>query len=411
MVKSSNCNSMNEATSGKAPGRTRGPRRRVGTVVAILAVVAASIAAWSAMSADPVEQLTTVTVQRGDLAKTVTAVGSLQPKEYVDVGTQVSGQLQKVYVEVGDRVQKGDLIAEIDPTRYESAVRNDRATLQSLRAQLVQREAELELAQQQLERNRRMLAEHAISEDTVEQLAATAKVAQASVAALEAQIAAAEATVEGSLANLGYTKIYAPMNGTVVSQTSLEGQTVNATQQAPVIVQIANLDVMTVWAEVAEADVNEIAPGMDAWFTTLGMGERSWHSKVRQVQPTPEIANDVVLYKVLIDVDNTEQLLLPSMTVQVFFLLGEATNVPLVPLNALKTPPNSEAGMYLASVLTEEGPQFRRVTIGISDRTTAEVVSGLEVGDRLIVGSAVGSASSMGAANRDHRPPRMGPRL
>src|SRR5690606_25601543 len=226
--------------------------------------------------------------------------------------------------------QEGDLIAEIDPTRYESIVRNDRATLESLRAQLAQREAELALARQQLERNVRMLAERAVSQDAVDQLAATVRVAEASVTALQAQIKAAEATLEGDIANLGYTKIYAPMSGTVVSQTSLEGQTVVASQQAPVIVQIANLDVMTVWAEVAEADVHKIEPGMPAWFTTLGMADRTWRGTVRQILPMPEVLNDVVLYKVLIDVDNSERLLLPQMTVQVFFLQGEARDVPVV---------------------------------------------------------------------------------
>jgi membrane fusion protein, macrolide-specific efflux system len=400
-------NGMNRA----APAKARGRRNRLWISAAVLAAAIAGVGLWHFLSADPVQQMATVTVERGDLTKTVTAVGSLQPKEYVDVGTQVSGQLQKVYVEIGDRVTKGDLVAEIDPTRYESTVRSGRANLQSLRAQLAQRGAELELARQQLARNERMLAEHAISQDTVDQLAASANVAEAAVAVLEAQIEAAEATLEGDLANLGYTRIYAPMDGTVVSQTSLEGQTVNAAQQAPVIVQIANLDVMTVWAAVAEADVNKIKPGMQAWFTTLGMSEHRWQGSVQQIQPTPETTNDVVLYKVLIDVDNTEQLLLPSMTVQVFFLLGEAKDVPLVALNALRSPPAGAAGVYLAAVMTEQGPQPRRVTIGLSDRTTAEVTSGLEVGDRVIVDSVMTAGASMGAGMRERRPRSMGPRL
>src|SRR5690606_28515394 len=140
----------------------------------------------------------------------------------------------------------------------------------------------------------------------------------------------------------------------VVSQTSLEGQTVVASQQAPVIVQIANLDVMTVWAEVAEADVHKIEPGMPAWFTTLGMADRTWRGTVRQILPTPEVLNDVVLYKVLIDVDNSERLLLPQMTVQVFFLQGEARDVPVVALNAL-TPDPSRPDGYVARVLTPAG--------------------------------------------------------
>ncbi len=364
------------------------PRRRLWIAVAAAGALAAGFFAWRSFAAAPAQAFNTVLVERGDVVRTVTAVGSLQPKEYVDVGTQVSGQLVAVHVEIGDRVQAGDLIAEIDPTRYESIVRNDRANLESLRAQLAQREAELTLAGQQLARNQRMLEERAVSQDTVDELAASVRVAEASVTALKAQIAAAEATLEGDIANLGYTKIYAPMNGTVVSQTTLEGQTVVASQQAPVIVQIANLDVMTVWAKVAEADIHKIEPGMQVWFSTLGMSERQWRGTVRQVLPTPEVLNDVVLYKVLIDVENTERLLLPQMTVQVFFLLGEARDVPTVALNALTPDPEQGPDSYVARVLMPHGPERRQVKIGLASRTNAEVLMGLAVGDRVIVGGA-----------------------
>ncbi|WP_169577527.1 efflux RND transporter periplasmic adaptor subunit [Sinimarinibacterium sp. CAU 1509] len=383
---------------------TAGLRRRRRWLWDVLAIVVIAIVAgwvWNGLRPAPESQQNTVTVERGDIEKTVTAVGALQPKEYVDVGTQVSGQLQKVHVDIGDRVTKGDLIAEIDPTRYESTVRNDRASLQSLRAQLLQKQAERELAQQQLERNQRMLAERAVSQDTVDQSRATAKVAKAAVAALQAQIAAAEATLEGNLANLGYTKIYAPMDGTVVSQTSLEGQTVNATQSAPVIVQVANLDVMTVWAQVAEADVNKIKPEMAAYFTTLGNSGRRWRGTVRQVQPTPETENNVVLYNVLIDVDNAEQLLLPSMTVQVFFVLGQAHDVPLVALSALTADPSAGPDMFRATVLTEQGVVPRQVQVGVTNRATAQVVSGLEVGDRVVVDTSVATSAESAAGQRN----------
>ncbi|MDD3764752.1 MAG: efflux RND transporter periplasmic adaptor subunit [Nevskiales bacterium] len=397
------------ADDSRSPAHPPRPPRarwlRVMLALAATALLAALALWWWGAGRDADAAPATVMVERGDIEKTVTAVGSLQPKEYVDVGTQVSGQLQKVHVEIGQRVAKGDLIAEIDPTRFESTVRNDRATLNSLHAQLLQRQAEAERAAQQAARNQRMAAERAVSQETVEQSRADLKVARAAVAALEAQIDAAEATLEGDLANLGYTKIYAPMAGTVVSQTSLEGQTVNASQSAPVIVQVANLDVMTVWAEVAEADVNRIKVGMPAYFTTLGMSGRRWRGKVRQVQPTPEIENDVVLYNVLIDVDNAEQLLLPSMTVQVFFVLGEARDVPLVPINALSP---GEGGTYRATVLAGKKTEPRSVTIGVSNRTTAEVVSGLEVGEHVLVNGA--AAAATGAQRNGGRPPMM-PRL
>lgn len=382
-------------------------RRRAPWLLA-LAVVAAVVWLGPRLFADdPAAPPPTALVELGDIEKTVTAVGSLKPKVYVDVGTQVSGQLQKVHVEIGDRVTKDDLIAEIDPTRYESTVRKDRANLENLKAQLGQQLAEAELSRQQLARNRNMLHEFAVSQDTVDQAAAAFKVATAKVAATRAQIKAAEATLEGDLANLGYTKIYAPIDGTIVSQTTLEGQTVNANQSTPVIVQVANLDVMTVWAQVAEADVNKIEPGMPAYFTTLGMPQRRWQGQVRQVQPTPEITNDVVLYNVLVDVENRELLLLPSMTVQTFFVLGEAHGVPLAPMSALQADSGAGRGVHRATVMTPKGPEQRQVQIGVANRTSAEIVSGLAVGERVVL-----AAGSVPAAQAQRRGPRMmGPRL
>lgn len=351
----------------------------------------------------------TVTVTRGNLEKSITAVGSLEPKDYVDVGTQVGGRVMKIHVEIGDHVAKGDLIAEIDPTVYESTVRKDRATLENLKAQLDQQLAESALAVTELKRNQEMRAADAISQTTVDQADAQAKVAAATVAATRAQIKAAEATLAGDLANLGYTKIYAPLDGTVASQTTLEGQTVNATQSAPVIVQVANLDVMTVWAQVAEADVSRIAVGMPATFTTLGMPEKKWHGKVRAVYPTPVVENDVVLYNVLIDVDNKEKLLLPQMTVQVFFTLGEAKDVPLAPINALQAHRDAGADAYKAKVLTHDGVVERDVKVGLTNRSMAQIVSGLLPGDQLVMAAVVPPAGGTAQGGGPGR--QMGPRL
>jgi macrolide-specific efflux system membrane fusion protein len=388
-------------------GKTRLPRP-VSMLAAALVLVAACVGARQYITGEEDGAVQTARVERGNLEKTVTSVGSLKPKDYVDVGTQVSGRVEKVHVEIGDRVDKGDLIAEIDPIVYESTVHKDRANLENLRAQLRQQQAELALARQQLARNERMVQANAVSQDTVDQAQAAAKVSEAQVAATQAQIKAAEATLAGDLANLGYTKIYAPLAGTVVSETTLEGQTVNAVQSAPVIVQVANLDVMTVWAQVAEADVNKIQPGMAAYFTTLGMPERRWRGIVRQVQPTPTTTNDVVLYNVLIDVQNEERLLLPSMTVQVFFLLGEARDVPIVPLNALRADRKAGPDMYQATVLTANGTATRRVKVGLTNRNDAQVLSGLQPGDQVVLPEqrvAKNAGQRMGG-----RPP-MGPQL
>jgi macrolide-specific efflux system membrane fusion protein len=366
------------------------PRSRRRRNLALAALVAAllgggGMAANTFLGKTGEAPLATVTVTKGDIEKTVTSLGKLKPKDYVDVGTQVSGQLRKVHVKIGDRISKGDLIAEIDATVYETRVRTDRANLDNLRAQLIQQQAEANLAQQQATRNEDLLKERAISQETVEGNQSVLKVANARVAATRAQIRASQATLDGDVANLGYTKIHAPMSGTVVSQTSLQGQTVNSAQQAPVIVRVADLETMTVWAQVAEADVVKVKSGASAYFTTLGNATQRWKGSVRQVMPTPETVNDVVLYNVLIDVDNRDQALMTDMTVQVFFVLDEARGATLVPLNALQAAKGRDPSLYEARVATPDGIEPRTVKVGVTNRTTAAVVSGLTVGDKVVV--------------------------
>lgn len=382
--------------------------RRIRWIPVALLVVALAAIAWHFLRGngddEASRQRPQVRVERGTVENTVTALGSLQPKEYVDVGTQVSGQLRRMHVDIGDEVEQGQLIAEIDPTVYEARLRKDEANLDNLEAQKARQQAELRLAELRLERNRRLLGSNAVSKEAVDEQEANVAMLQAGIRATEAQIRSARATVEEDRANLGYTRIYAPMKGTVVSRSAVEGQTVNATQTAPEIVRIADLGTMTVWAEVAEADVNRIRPGMPAYFTTLGMPDRRFEGIVRQIQPTPEIVNDVVLYKALIDVANEERLLLPDMTVQVFFVLEHAENVPVVPLAAL-VPVPGERGRYQAEVLVGERIEKRTVEIGIANRSEAEVRSGLKEGDVVLM-----PAAAMAAADA-RRTPRFGARL
>ena len=209
-------------------------------------------------------------------------------------------------------------------------------------------------------------------------------VAEAALKALEAQLEQARSTLDADRANLDYTKIYAPMDGTVVDILARQGQTLNANQSAPLVLRVADLDTMTVWAEVVEADVVRITVGMPVHFSTLGMPDRRWQGTVRQILPTPEVVNDVVLYKVLIDVDNPDHLLMTEMSAQVFFVLGEAKDVLLVPLAALETVPYDES-LRLARIASATGVEQREVWIGLTDRSRAEVLNGLEEGDRVLL--------------------------
>ena len=335
----------------------------------------------------------TATVSRGDIEQTVTALGSIQPKDYVDVGAQVSGQLQHVYVEIGDTVKKGQLLAEIDPSVYESEVEAAQARLDNLKAQLAGEQATYKLKQIQYRRYVDLRKQDAVSQDTLDQARAEMELSTAQIKAYTAQIAEQKSTLKGDEANLGYTKIYAPMSGTVVSQTTLEGQTVVSSQSATEIMRVANLDTMTVEAEVAEADVNKLSVDMPVYFTTLGMTGTRWRSTVRQIKPTPTTENDVVLYTVLIDIPNPDRKLMIDMTAQVFFLLGEAKDTLMVPVAAVKT--DADGAAYVM-VMRNGRPVRQTVETGLKNRVSYQIESGLSEGDKVVTGS-LNAASNNGS--------------
>jgi macrolide-specific efflux system membrane fusion protein len=368
-----------------APRRRRRRPTRWLIGAALLLAAAAGLGYRLFLSETPPAYRTSAVV-KGDIETTVTALGNLQPKDYVDVGAQISGQLEKLHVDIGDMVRSGDLLAEIDGTRYEAQVRADLASIESLNAQIVQQSANLELARSTHARNQRLYEARAVSQEELESSSAALKVAEAELNSLRAQLDEAQSQLDGDTANLGYTKIYAPMTGTVVSKSAVEGQTLNANQTAPTIVRIADLATMTVWAQVAEADVVKIRPGVPVYFTTLGLPERRWEGTVRQILPTPEVVNDVVLYDVLVDIANGDGVLMTEMTAQVFFVLGAARDVPIVPVAALKPVAGGEAGSYAVQVMTDRGIETRNVQVGLTNRVTAEIVSGLDVGDKVVTG-------------------------
>ena len=367
---------------------------------AALIALAGSFYGWQAWSASRAgtERFVTAAVERSDLEDVVTATGTLQPRDYVDVGTQVSGQLQKLHVEVGSVVKKGELLAEIDPTVYRSRVDADQAQLRNLNAQRAEAQAKLALAAQQLERQQNLMKAEATTADAVQSAQAAERVAQAQLEALAAQIQQTGSTLRGDQASLGYTQIYAPMAGTVVSQAAKEGQTLNANQQAPIILRIADLSTMTVDAQVSEADVSRLALGMEVYFKTLGGGERRWTGKLRQVNPTPTLVNNVVLYDALFDVPNEEGRLMTQMTAQVFFVVAHAEDALSVPLAAVSN--------GTVRVVKENGSLERRaVKLGLTTRVAAQVLAGLEQGERVIAGLRSSASAPAGKA------PRFGPRL
>lgn len=391
------------STEGKA--RLRRKRRRWPLLV-LAALIAGGAGYYYYRSTQPAPgpTLQTAKIELGDIETSVTAIANIQPKTYVDVGTQVSGQLRTIAPDVGAVVKKGDLLADIDPTVYQTRVAGDRASLDNLRAQLAQAEAQLVLDKLRNERAQQLLANQAGSKDAADSATAVMRISAAKIDALQAQIKQTQATLDGDLANLGYTKIYAPIDGTVVSITAREGGTLNANQSAPIVLRIADLQTMTVTAQVAEGDIPKIKVGTPVYFNTLGLPDRRWEGAVRQIEPTPTIVNDVVLYNVLIDVPNDDLTLMTNMTAQVFFRLGEAKGVPLVPTPALRTGRN---GVQTVRVMTPKGIEERAVKTGLSNRSVTQVIEGLSAGETVVTGNAPGAPRPAGSP-RPGMPPRLG---
>jgi macrolide-specific efflux system membrane fusion protein len=369
----------------------------------LAAAVVAAGGAWLAWgrTSDRVQPQASAVVQKGDLEDTVSATGTLQPRDYVEVGTQVSGQVKRLHVEIGDRVEVGQLLAEIDSTVYQTRVEATQAQLKNQQAQLAERHANLRLAEQKAQRQANMMREQATTAEAVQVAQAELAAARAQINSLRAQIQQTESTLRGDRANLEYTKIHAPMAGTVVTQAAKQGQTLNANQSAPIVLRIADLSTMTVQTQVSEADVSRLRLGMPVYFTTLGDARKRWYGELRQINPTPEIVNNVVLYNALFDVPNPDGALMTQMTAQVFFVVAEAKDAVLVPLNALNR--------NTVRVIREDGSvEQREVKIGARNRVMAQVISGLAPGERVVTSErAPQGARSASAA----RTPKMGPRI
>ncbi|QJD60815.1 efflux RND transporter periplasmic adaptor subunit [Pseudomonas sp. gcc21] len=361
-------------------------------IVALLIAAALAWFFWLAPN-NRTPEFTSATVGRGNIEDSITALGTLEPLNYVDVGTQVSGQLQALHVELGDQVEEGQLLAEIDPTVYLARVEASEAQLANLQAQLADRESQQTLARLQAERQRNLIKVDATSKEALEVAEAQLRSASAQIEAIKAQIRQTESALKGDQADLNYTRIYAPMAGTVVQQLANQGQTLNANQTAPIVVQIADLNTMTVRTQVSEADISQLKVGMNAYFSTLGQPNRRWEGTLRQILPTPEVINNVVLFNALFDVPNPDRDLLPQMSAQVYFVRASAEDVLTLPVSALRQTssdsgnPGAPGRPYEVQVLDAQGrPQPRTVRVGIRNRVMAQVLDGLEAGDEVVTG-------------------------
>ncbi|WP_104470613.1 MacA family efflux pump subunit [Acinetobacter indicus] len=435
--------------------------------LAALAIVALIAAAWFFLKPKQEQpQYITAAVSRGDIENSVLATGVLEATKMVSVGAQVSGQVRKMYVELGDQVKQGQLIAQIDSVRQENELKTAEASIKNQQAQLAVRQANLAKVEAEYNRQKAMYAQDATSRAELEAALASYKTAQADIAAINAQIEQSRLTLATTREDLGYTRIVAPMDGTVVAIVTEEGQTVNANQSAPTIVKLAKLDTMTVKSEISEADVMKVEEGQRVYFTTLGNSEKKHYATLRQVEPAPNSINtetnnssstssSAVYYNALFDVPNEDGKLRIDMTAQVSIVLDEAKNVLMIPAAAIQAsnrPQRSrapgadqapaergaseaargqrpagdrparltlteqeralidqgKAALAMVRVLQADGSaKPQQVLTGLNNRVSVEIIKGLKEGDQVII--ADGSDTSNDGAKRSNRGGPSGP--
>lgn len=269
-------------------------------VIIIVCIAIIAVLAWKFLKPKEQQpQYITAEVTRGDIENNVLATGTLDATKLISVGAQVSGQVKKMYVQLGDQVKQGQLIAQIDSTTQENSLKTSDANIKNLEAQRLQQVASLNEKQLEYRRQQQMYAQDATPRADLESAEASYKTAQAQIKALDAQIESAKVTKSTAQTNIGYTRIVAPTDGTVVAIVTEEGQTVNANQSAPTIVKIAKLQNMTIKAQVSEADIMKVEKGQQVYFTTLG-DETKRYATLRQIEPAPDsISSEINKYNKL----------------------------------------------------------------------------------------------------------------
>ena len=411
----------------KQPSKVRRSRRGRFWLILLLLIAAAG-AGWygwqryqaSATAAVP----QTSQVVRADVQQTVLANGILQANSLVSVGAQVSGRIEKLHVKIGDVVKSGDLLAEIDPSDQQNAVKTAQAALASATAQLHSQQATVATAQAALDRSDQLSAKGFVSAADHETAQAAVKTAEAQVEVQQAAVQQANIAVDNAKNNLSRTQITAPSDGTIVSVLVDEGQTVNANQSSPTIVKLADLSTMVIKAQVSEADVPRVKAGQSVYFTILGDPDTKITAKLLSINPAPDSVSTesdtavststaAVYYIGQFQVPNPDGKLRIDMTAQVTIVLAESKNALTVPSTALTRTPRG----YLVAVYDPATRTTRNqpVEVGINNNVTAEIKSGLNEGELVVAtgatrnaggGVAPGSASAAGSSGGSRfRPP------
>ncbi|HVZ52714.1 MAG TPA: efflux RND transporter periplasmic adaptor subunit [Pseudolabrys sp.] len=415
------------------------PRARRAWLIAgllSLAVLGAVAAFWWLSGTTGTVRYTTAPVTRGNVTRTVTATGTVNPVLTIIVGSYVSGVIQEINCDYNTEVKVGQVCARIDPRPYQTVVDQNRANLAVAKAQLEKDKANLAYAQLTYDRSERLAQTNAVSKDTVDNAKNALDQAKAQIGVDQATIGQRQAQLEAAQVNLGYTDIVSPVNGTVVSRNVTVGQTVAASFQTPTLFLIAtSLTEMQVDTNVSESDIGGITVGDKATFTVDAFPKRTFDGKVTQIRQSPQTVQNVVTYDVVVSVDNGDLALKPGMTASTRIVIDQRPNVLRVPSQALRYAPasagatvgpgqgqgqgqgqrqgqaqgqgqRSGSGRRAAAsaqgrvfVLRDNEPVAVPVTAGLDDDTFTEIVKGeLNPGDRVIVSETRNNNSGRTAA-------------
>jgi HlyD family secretion protein len=363
--------------------------------LALAAALLLAIGAGCKPSGTSALKYETTPAARGDIVQHVTASGTLSAVVSVDVGSQVSGKIAVLNADFNSPVKKGQLVAEIDPTVYQAALRQTEGDLASA-------QADVTLKQQNLDRKKILVPVKAASQLDLDQ--AVAELAQA-----EATVVIKQAVRESAQANLDYCKITSPVDGIVIARKVDLGQTVNAAMNTPILFTVAqDITKMNISAAVSEADIGQVREGQPVDFNVDAFPDEIFHGQVTQVRKSPTTTQNVVTYETIITVDNPEQKLFPGMTADVSILVAERTNALKIPNIALRfTPPdNAQYDQRPPAKLDRKqrliySPGARPgalnpvvVETGITDGVDTEVLAGLAGGAPVVTSSSTGTTSS-----------------
>jgi HlyD family secretion protein len=335
-------------------------------------------------------------IERGDIVTTVTATGTVNAVTTVLVGTQVSGTIKHIYVDFNSPVEKGQLIAQIDPALFQAQVDQARANLLSARANVEKAEATLVDVERTRDRSRELFKKDLIARSELDTADTNYLTAKAQVSVAKAQEAQAGAALKNAETNLGYTRIISPVNGIVVSRNVDVGQTVAASFQTPTLFTIAqDLTKMQVDSSVAEADIGRIQIDQPVEFTVDAYPESPFNGRVSEIRNAPITVQNVVTYDVVVKVDNPELKLKPGMTANVSIIVSSKKDILKIPNSALRFRPAEQRDMPAKRqkgsgvwVLENGKPSRIEVTTGISDGSYTELLSGdIGKGQEVIVQS------------------------